>query len=490
MKQEKGLVILHIDGLGHHYLIKALEQGRMPFVQHLLQEEGYEVLRYRCGLPSTTPFCQAGILYGDNTEIPSFRWWDKQSGLFVSFGGFSSFKHVEQEYFQKCEPLTLGGAAIATCYPGASRAAFRIGYREHGHSLNRPSFSNKRVLANWALNPLNLSDWLRRGLWQISNSNLNYWRTRLAGKPAAKMYVVSDMLEEILMHQFTRYAVQQAMTDGYPMIYGAFYAYDETAHAFGPESDYSFRILRHIDNTIRRIAGKRDSPYPAGRDYEMVIHSDHGQVETVPYERAFGKRLGDWVAEWLPTFEIEKIKGKRVTRKEAIDGHLVLAYLGGLAHIYFKDISWRLEYDEIEERFPGLVEKIAAAPGIGFILLRDNTHDLIITKDVQFRLNGPRPLPRAIREFLGQFDVPEIVAGQLHKLNSFDRSGDLILFGAFSDHHQINFEDQVGGHGSLGGEQLFPFMLAKREWRFKTDDIVSASDVYPLLRQLRDACKE
>jgi hypothetical protein len=34
----------------------------MPFLRRLIDEEGYEALPYRCGLPSTTPFCQAGIL--------------------------------------------------------------------------------------------------------------------------------------------------------------------------------------------------------------------------------------------------------------------------------------------------------------------------------------------------------------------------------------------------------------------------------------------
>jgi hypothetical protein len=62
----------------------------------------------------------------------------------------------------------------------------------------------------------------------------------------------------------------------------------------------------------------------------------------------------------------------------------------------------------------------------------------------------------------------------------------LILFGKYTDHHQINFEDQVGGHGSIGGEQLFPFILAKREWKFDTSRVTSSSDLYPMLKRLRD----
>ncbi len=94
MPDPRGLVVIHIDGLGYDNLQKALAGGYLPFVKSLLENEDYEVLPYRCGIPSTTPYCQAGILYGDNAEIPSYRWWDKQAGLPISFGANSSFKHV------------------------------------------------------------------------------------------------------------------------------------------------------------------------------------------------------------------------------------------------------------------------------------------------------------------------------------------------------------------------------------------------------------
>lgn len=483
---DKGLVIVHVDGLGYQYIQKALEQGLMPFVQSLLQEEGYELLRYRCGIPSTTPFAQAGILFGDNSEIPSFRWWDKQSGVEVAFGGISSFKHVAHKYFGGTDPLTRDGAPIATCFPSGSAPTYRLAYREHGYSMSRPPFSNRRVLESWALNPFHLVDWTWRGLVQILKANVAYWQTRLSGKPAARTYVISDMLEEILLHQLTRYAVTQAMQDAYPVIYGAFYAYDETGHAFGPQSDYSFRILRHVDNTIRRIARRRQPSRPDGREYEMVILSDHGQVETVPFDKQFGCRLGELVAEWLPTYEVEEVRGKKITRDEAIDGHILLTYSGGLAHWYFRDISWRLQYDEIEERFPGLIEKVAGTPGIGFVMLRNGEENHLFTPDKHLKFDDSGKPPRAARTFLERYDEPEIMAHQLARLNSFQRSGDMILFGAYLDGHQINFENQVGGHGSVGGEQQFPFILAKREWKFDTSHVLGANDLYPLLRRLRD----
>ena len=93
----------------------------MPFIQSLIDTEGYELHRYRCGIPSTTPFVQAGILYVDNSDIPSFLWWDREQQLLVQFGAGSTFKEVAGQYFQGGHPLTHDGASIAVCYPAGAR---------------------------------------------------------------------------------------------------------------------------------------------------------------------------------------------------------------------------------------------------------------------------------------------------------------------------------------------------------------------------------
>lgn len=500
MPNSRGLVVMHIDGLGYDYVQKALARGYMPFVKSLLENEDYEILPYRCGIPSTTPFAQAGILYGDNAEIPAFRWWDKQAGLLIAFGEGSSFKRVAHNYFRNSESLVAGGACIAACYPAGAMDTFSLAYRERDTSLPQVSHNVHHTIVSWLMNPLNVIEWFLRGIWEIIKGNRNYWLARLRGQRAEHMYVISDILEEIFLHQLTRYAVIEAMEYNYPSIYGAFYAYDETSHAYGPESDYSFRILRHIDHTIQRVAKYRTPSARKGlwsrpqnngataaerREYELVILSDHGQIVTVPFDQKYGRHFGELLAEWLPTYVIEEYRGKRLTPQGAIDGHIVLAYSGGLAHMYFKDISWRLQRGEIEQRFPGLIARIARTPGIDFVLLRDRSSDVIATANGEMIFDAEVALSRQVREFLACFDDPDIVARQLHRLNLFERAGDLILFGKYENGVQINFEHQVGGHGSLGGEQLHPFILARREWGVNTQSVYSANDVHPILTRLR-----
>ncbi len=90
------------------------------------------------------------------------------------------------------------------------------------------------------------------------------------------------------------------------------------------------------------------------------------------------------------------------------------------------------------------------------------------------------------RKLLERFDSPDVLARQLIRLNSFERCGDLVVFGAYDGQTQVNFEHQVGGHGSIGGDQLHPFVLARRVWGFDTTPVTNASELHPMLVALRD----
>jgi hypothetical protein len=91
-----------------------------------------------------------------------------------------------------------------------------------------------------------------------------------------------------------------------------------------------------------------------------------------------------------------------------------------------------------------------------------------------------------LKALLARYDDADILLEQLMRLNSFQSSGDLVLFGAFIDGKQINFENQDGGHGSIGGEQLHPFVFAKRDWDLDTSSVRGAHELHPILCALRD----
>jgi hypothetical protein len=474
----KGLVVIHVDGLSHARLAQAVAEGDMPFAARMIDSEGYASLHYRCGVPSTTPFAQAGILFGDNSEIPSYRWWDKEAGLLVGFGSGSTFGSVAHRYFKGRTPLTAGGACIAALYRAGATDRFGPVYEER-HKDGEPDAGGRAIRA-FLLNPVTLYFWVRHGglaLFQIASQ---YLQARFARRRTADVYVVADIYHEVLVHHLTRFALLQAMDEGLPCIYACFYTYDEAAHAFGPTDPNTLRIVRHIDSTIR-LAADRRTANRAGVDYEIVVLSDHGQVETVPFTGDDGKTLGRYISAWLPGSSVTEHRGKQIAPAEGpYRTRIEITYSGGLAHVYFADVPGRLDENAIETRYPGLLARVAGLDRVGMVMVRGG----LLTGDRRLSLSSP--LSPETRAFLERFDDPEILAAQLRRLNGFERSGDLVVFGAYDGARQVNFEDQVGGHGSVGGEQLHPFLLARQEWAFDTSQVTSTADLYPMLVRLRD----
>lgn len=431
--------MLHIDGLSAAMLERAVAAGRMPFVRHLLEAEGYQLHRYRCGVPSTTPFAQAGILYGDNSEIPSFRWWDRERQLLVKFGGGSTFKLVADKYFQHCHPLTEGGACIAACYSAGAAETFGISYQDRAYRPRGRYRSAVGVLAAYLVNPVHLGDWVWQTVRVLARTVRDYAMALRHGRRPARHYVLTDVAEEIFVHHVTRYAVQKAMREGYSPIYAGFYAFDETAHAFGPEDPSAQSILSHVDHTIRKIAATR------GDRYELVVLSDHGQVEATPF-------------------------GLAAALQKLLPGRLIVTASGGLAHVYLSGSRHRMSYGEVMSKAPDLVAALREMQEVALVMARDGDDDVLLTR-------GPD---------LAAYDEPEILRAQLARLNSFANAGDLVVFGAFRDGRQMNFEVQAGGHGSIGGEQLYPFVLARSEWRFDLSGVTGAHELHPILSALRD----
>ena len=111
----RGLVILETDGLSYQRIQKAIADGYMPTLKQMIAEDGYKVTRVDCGIPPTTPACQAGILQGNNTNIPAFRWLDKKTGKLLAGGQAAEI--IEPE-LSDGNGLLRGGTSIGNMFSG------------------------------------------------------------------------------------------------------------------------------------------------------------------------------------------------------------------------------------------------------------------------------------------------------------------------------------------------------------------------------------
>lgn len=107
----RGMVLLEIDGLSYRRMQQAMADGLMPATAKLVKDGTHCLLHFDCGLPSQTSSSQAGILYGDNRDVPAFRWYDKRARrMFVS-------NHLDDarainDFFSNGRGLLRGGVSI------------------------------------------------------------------------------------------------------------------------------------------------------------------------------------------------------------------------------------------------------------------------------------------------------------------------------------------------------------------------------------------
>ena len=80
-----GVLVIQLDGVSRIALQRGLRRGPMPTVRELIERRSHHLVDWHAGAPSQTSSSQAAILYGDDFDIPSFRWYEKErSRLMVS----------------------------------------------------------------------------------------------------------------------------------------------------------------------------------------------------------------------------------------------------------------------------------------------------------------------------------------------------------------------------------------------------------------------
>ena len=131
--------------------------------------------------------------------------------------------------------------------------------------------------------------------------------------------------------------------------------------------------------------------------------------------------------------------------------------------------------------FPELIPGIIENEFIGFILVRSKEKgDIAIGKKGKYYLDsgeieGENPL-----EGFG-----ENIVRHLKRNSSFEHTPD-ILVNSFYDKENDEvcaFEELVGSHGGVGGDQSKPFILYPSTWNIPDEKIIGAENIYKILKE-------
>lgn len=318
---------------------------------------------------------------------------------------------------------------------------------------------------------------------------------------------------------------------GVPIIYSTFMQYDELAHHFGPSSTQALADLRRTDARIAEIW--RMAQLAGGRGYDLVILSDHGMTPALSYRVRYGESLGATVQRLLdeapPTGSprpqsmesfsedteyadigpevVEAVAqltpasfGKRLRRfrdwlrsryglreiifpeKYRVDrtNDVVVTYSSCLALVYFAASDRRLTLDGImkDPRWARLYGSLVAHPGIGLVAtLTDNGVNLAGKYGRGTLRNGEIEVT-AGENPLKVFGTEPYVLRAVESLVRQPNAGDCVLFGAYDGYDIISFDDQVGAHGSAGGDQVYPFIISPRNLGLEGEILEDARDIH------------
>jgi hypothetical protein len=527
----KRFIIVQIDGLAHDYLLQALSLGYVPTLQRFIAQ-GHRLQRWRCGLPSSTPAVQAGLMYGDNWDIPAFRWYEKDTRLAPHCKSPFFAARIKARIGAGRPGILTGGSSYTNLLDGDARLAlFTLS------SMGRHRFFEHLRGLGWAflfaLIPWRIIRILALVLWELVRDvlrTLGLWVRSGFRQRFTLVQPVLQVLTNVVFGEIQTFGVLLDIYRGIPAIYVNFYGYDEVAHHDGPLGGEALRALRRIDGYIRQIDRIRRTYWP---ETELYICSDHGMTPAIPLRRIDPKKpLGQFVAECVRTSVVwDESRGRagwgnieadisgdsfrwlmdemggieahlsgrsrrlagalrtRLDKRLPSDGlppepepdanydftrgaDVVVRASGNLAHLYFNVSPERMDVSEIAILYPDLVDALNDHPGIGLVLGREGGRPVVVSSRGTAGLT-PEWLPPNLPE-------PEQSCEDLARLLAFPHTGDLVLVGAWNTFGRIvTFEEQLATHGGIGGPQDYPFFLTPPHAPLDVTRVTSATQLYP-----------
>jgi uncharacterized membrane protein YvlD (DUF360 family) len=507
-----GVVFLEIDGLAHDVLRRALRDGSAPAMARWLRDGSHHLEGWETDWSSQTGACQAGLLHGDNHDMPAFRWWEKDLGKPIVTNHPRDAAELERRH-SNGRGLLHGD--------GASRANILSGDAVHSMLTMSTVLSRRRPIGRdysaYFARPYAVAKTLSAIVAEVARErHAQAEQRRRDVQPRIKRsreYAVMRAFATVIQLDLQVAAVVGDMLAGRPVVYTTFLAYDEVAHHSGIERPDTLAVLRKVDRQIARVeAAAADAPRP----YRLVVLSDHGQTQGATFLQRYGVTLEavvrsacehadevhadagreDDAASYLGAGLTElarddtvAARGARRAAKRLEEGEndegdalpdLSVMASGNLGLISFPREPGRVTVERLEQLHPRLLPTLRDHPGIAFAMIRsERDGTLAIGRGGVHHLDtgvveGDDPLapfgPNAVRH--------------LRRTDAFPHCPDVMVNSTYWEEtgEVAAFEELVGSHGGMGGTQAHPFVLHPADLAWPDGPVVGAEQVHCVMR--------
>lgn len=295
---KQGYIFLEIDGLAYDILVEAINKGIMPFLKSLLDNDSHKLVSWHTDLSSQTSSSQAGILHGNNSNIPAFRWLEKDNdNKIVSSNGLIDASNIEKKLSNNEGLLSHNGASRSNLFSGDA-SDYILTYSK----FNKLSDFYTKTWYYLYSSPYVIARILVLFIWdmimEVYSRIIHLLKNIHPRIHRGLFYFVARGGANVVMREATTFALMGDIYAGnYNVIYATYMGYDEIAHHSGIRDNDSFYALKHIDNHFKRLY---DTTLDAKRPYKLIFLSDHGQSEGPTFKQKYGLTLNDLVKKYLP----------------------------------------------------------------------------------------------------------------------------------------------------------------------------------------------
>lgn len=451
-RRKRKMVVIHLDGVPKSVLEAAVADGTMPFFSRLVRSGAYHLDSAFWGSPASTPCFQAGLLYGiRHPNLPAYNWFDRELGRSVRMNAPADALQIEARLNARCGQSLFGDGG--TSYLSLFQ----------GQASNRLCMSAlaevKTVARTFVQDQLRHSSTVRHQhpmsfFWQVvretarSGVDAFRWWRRVRDLRHEKEFFLNRFFLITLLWELAHSRTLIDMVRGVPSIYLVFGNFDEVAHRRGPFSEQAKRELVRADRAFQELyAMSRTLDEP----YDLFFVTDHGHVDSAPFERRIGQRLEKFLIEGKPVPLPDELRRGLLDGRDPLpmprafprDPPVVIE-AGNFSHVYLTRQKQALEARELLAMFPDVVARAARQPDIGIVALRRGDSAVAI---IQGGVYAPHEIEGA--PLASEFSK-RAVADLLTELPRMPTAGDLVLYGEATHRGgTVGFAWEFGSHGGL-----------------------------------------